>query len=48
MSENSEDLKDKRYIEPGCTGHYWHDEYGNEAFVHDEYTYCPVHDGKSK
>lgn len=29
-----------------CTGHWWRDEYGNEAFVHDEYTYCPNHDKK--
>ena len=27
-----------------CTGHYWRDEFGNEAFVHDEFIYCPVHD----
>lgn len=29
-----------------CTGHNWRDEFGNEAFTHDEYTYCPVHDKK--
>lgn len=29
-----------------CTGSLWHDEYGNEAFTHGEYTYCPVHDRK--
>ncbi len=29
-----------------CTGHLWRDEYGNEAFTHGEYTYCPVHDSK--
>lgn len=29
-----------------CTGHWWRDEYGNEAFVHGEYTYCSVHDSK--
>jgi hypothetical protein len=32
---------------PGCTGHWWRDEYGSEAFVHDEFTYCPVHDSKT-
>lgn len=29
-----------------CTGHWWRDEYGSEAFVHDEFTYCPAHDNK--
>lgn len=29
-----------------CTGHTWHDEYGNETFAHDDFTYCPVHDKK--
>ncbi len=29
-----------------CSGSWWNDEYGNESFKHDEYTYCPVHDKK--
>ncbi len=31
-------------VSESCTGHIWHDEYGNESFQHDEFTYCPVHD----
>lgn len=27
-----------------CTGHWWHDEYGQSSFMHDDHTYCPVHD----
>jgi len=29
-----------------CTGRNWNDEFGNEVFTHDEYTFCPVHDKK--
>lgn len=29
-----------------CNGSWWHDEYGNESFQHDDYTCCPVHDKK--
>lgn len=29
-----------------CTGHWWHDEYGQSSFVHDDFTYCPIHDSK--
>jgi hypothetical protein len=27
-----------------CTGYWWHDEYGNQSYIHDEFTRCPVHD----
>lgn len=33
-------------VKEQCTGHWWRDEYGSEAFVHDEFTYCPTHDKK--
>ena len=29
-----------------CSGSWWNDEYGNESFQHDDFTYCPVHDKK--
>lgn len=29
---------------PACTGFVWKDEYGNEAFIHSEFDFCPVHD----
>lgn len=32
---------------PVCTGQYWNDGFSMESFlVHDEFTYCPVHDKK--
>ncbi len=32
--------------DPKCNGFVWRDEYGNEAFTHSEYSYCPVCDNK--
>ncbi len=29
-----------------CSGSWWNDEYGNESFQHNEFSYCPVHDKK--
>lgn len=45
--EKSDDLKEKDYIEPECTGYYWYDEFSEYGvFTHDEFTYCPIHDKK--
>lgn len=45
VSLEKEELERVSQTNP-CNGHYWHDEYGNESFTHDEYTLCPVHDKK--
>lgn len=31
---------------PMCNGSMWRDEYGNETFTHDLYTFCPACDSK--
>lgn len=44
VSMTPEELDRAMLLKSKCTGHLWHDEYGNESFQHDDFTYCPVHD----
>jgi hypothetical protein len=41
-------IKRAMQVDDRCTGFMWRDEYGQEAFTHNEFDYCPIHDFKNK